>query len=234
MHKVYIFDVDGTLTPSRQRMNKQFAVWFSKFCESNNVYLVTGSDKAKTVEQVGEYIYFCCKKVYQCSGNDVWIKSNNVKTNTILVSDKLQEIFDYYLKSSSFKYKTGNHVEIRPGLINYSIVGRDCTLGERESYVTWDKHTSERQEISEAINKADLGYIATVAGETGLDVTLVGNGKEQIIHDFSPHNDLHFFGDKMLPGGNDYTLALEVIRSGGACHHVKDWKDTWNILKINE
>ena len=53
----YVFDVDGTLTPSRGKMNKHFAVWFSKFCQKESVYLVTGSDRQKTVEQVGAYIY---------------------------------------------------------------------------------------------------------------------------------------------------------------------------------
>ena len=68
----YIFDVDGTLTPSRGRMDKEFSLWFGKFCIENDVYLVTGSDRPKTIEQIGEYLYSKCKRVYQCSGNDVW------------------------------------------------------------------------------------------------------------------------------------------------------------------
>jgi len=70
--KKYIFDVDGTLTPSREKMNKNFAIWFSVFCQSHHVYLVTGSDRAKTIEQIGEFIFFNCKRVYNCSGNDVY------------------------------------------------------------------------------------------------------------------------------------------------------------------
>ena len=51
-HNKFIFDVDGTLTPSRQQIDSDFAVYFSNFCTINDVYLVTGSDKEKTVEQV--------------------------------------------------------------------------------------------------------------------------------------------------------------------------------------
>ena len=51
MHK-FIFDVDGTLTPSRGKIDNDFKKFFVEFCMNNNVYLVTGSDKPKTVEQI--------------------------------------------------------------------------------------------------------------------------------------------------------------------------------------
>ena len=50
----FIFDVDGTLTPSRGLMDSQFQQWFNDFCRAYPVYLVTGSDKPKTIEQIGE------------------------------------------------------------------------------------------------------------------------------------------------------------------------------------
>ena len=40
----FIFDVDGTLTPSRREIDMDFAVFFTEFCAENKVYLVTGSD----------------------------------------------------------------------------------------------------------------------------------------------------------------------------------------------
>ena len=56
----FIFDVDGTLTPSRGIIDKEFEKFFLKFCYENYVYLVTGSDYDKTVEQLGKEI---CEKV---------------------------------------------------------------------------------------------------------------------------------------------------------------------------
>ena len=54
----YLFDIDGTLTPHRQPMVKSFksffADWISKKRDQNDkVFLVTGSDKDKTIEQIG-------------------------------------------------------------------------------------------------------------------------------------------------------------------------------------
>ena len=50
----FIFDVDGTLTPSRGTIDAGFKEFFMDFCNKNNVYLVTGSDRPKTIEQIGE------------------------------------------------------------------------------------------------------------------------------------------------------------------------------------
>ena len=48
----YIFDVDGTLTPSRQKLDPNFLIFFNSFALANDVYLVTGSDRDKTIEQI--------------------------------------------------------------------------------------------------------------------------------------------------------------------------------------
>ena len=47
----YIFDVDGTLTPSRLKMDKEFAKFFRNWIANKQVYLLTGSDHDKTIEQ---------------------------------------------------------------------------------------------------------------------------------------------------------------------------------------
>ena len=67
----YLFDVDGTLTPSRGVMDNEFKEWFLNFCRDSNVSLVTGSDKLKTVEQIGENLYNACARVYNCSGKSL-------------------------------------------------------------------------------------------------------------------------------------------------------------------
>ena len=53
----YIFDIDGTLTPSRDKINKDFLKWFLEFVKWHPVYLVTGSDRTKTEEQIGEELF---------------------------------------------------------------------------------------------------------------------------------------------------------------------------------
>ena len=49
----FIFDVDGTLTPSRRQIEPDFLQFFLDFVDNHEVYLVTGSNREKTIEQIG-------------------------------------------------------------------------------------------------------------------------------------------------------------------------------------
>ena len=72
--KKFIFDVDGTLTPSRKKIVHEFWAPFLIFCRKHDGYLVTGSDRQKTLEQLGLDICYTAKRVYNCSGCDVYEK----------------------------------------------------------------------------------------------------------------------------------------------------------------
>jgi hypothetical protein len=74
-----------------------------------------------------------------------------------------------------------------------------------------------------------------VAGETGIDITLKGRGKEQVLTDFEDSDILIFIGDKTELGGNDHGIAEAVnARSNGKSYNVNSWEDTWQILKERE
>ena len=56
MRKLFIFDIDGTLTPSRQKMSMEFQQFFRDWSDKNDYFLVTGSDIEKTKEQIPEFV----------------------------------------------------------------------------------------------------------------------------------------------------------------------------------
>ena len=227
IHK-FIFDVDGTLTPSRQRIDTDFAVYFSTFCVDNYVYLVTGSDRPKTLEQIGETIYNSCKRVYNCNGNDVWEKDINVRSNDWILPEDAHEWLSIQLTESPFKIRTGLHFEHRPGMVNFSIVGRNANQEERKEYSEFDTLHNERNLIASAFNRLFPNIKATVGGETGIDISPVGTDKAQIIKDFDSEDTKYFFGDRMDKDGNDYPLA-QVVNHTRA---VSSWKQTLEYLQF--
>ena len=79
--KKFIFDVDGTLTPSRSKIDPEFKDWFTNFIINNKVWLVTGSDYTKTVEQLGSEICENVVTCYNCQGNDVWYECKRMYGN---------------------------------------------------------------------------------------------------------------------------------------------------------
>ena len=228
--KKFIFDVDGTLTDSRQQIDLSFEVYMIKFCCKYDVYLVTGSDRAKTVEQVGLDIYNRSKRVYNCSGADVYEKDNNVYKSDWKPSRKLINFLSDELDYSTFPHKTGNHIEHRPGGINFSILGRGVdSMKYRKEYVKWDINTTERILMSDRIKSEFPDLNIQIGGQTGLDIS--DSDKSQILRDFNSEDELVFFGDMMKEGQNDYPLAVAVDKRGGTNYSVNGWQDTYNKLK---
>ena len=224
----FIFDVDGTLTPSRGVIDNNFKEFFNEFCRSNEVYLVTGSDRPKTIEQLGEDTYNLAHTVYNCNGNDVWQSNKNICTNEWSLPLKEKEWLTEQLTTSDFPKRTGLHFEHRPGMCNFSIVGRNATREERAHYIKWDKDTSERENIASVFNNIFTNLEARVGGETGIDIAPKGADKSQIKKDFWVDDKLYFFGDAMHEGGNDYPLAQVV----DYYRHVNSWNQTWEYLQI--
>ena len=212
--KKFIFDVDGTLTPSRKQMHAGFSAEFLIFCCKFDTYLVTGSDKDKTIEQVGSDIYDGRNSVYRSD----WKPSDDLIS---FLNDEL----DY----SSFPTRTGNHIEYRPGGINFSILGRgEGNMTGRDEYVKWDVNTNERRDIASRLKDRFPELNVQIGGQTGLDIS--DSDKSQIIKYFNFDDDLHFFGDMMEEGQNDYPLARAVKERLGKTYHVKDWEETRTLV----
>ena len=224
--KKFIFDVDGTLTPSRKQIDPSFEVFMIKFCCKYDVYLVTGSDRKKTIDQVGLDVYNRSKRVYNCAGNDIYERENLVYRNPWTLPEDAKKFLLDELDYSQFPLKTGNHIEERPGCINFSILGRNALLEERSIYKEWDEIHNERIDIADRFNLHFPDLFAFVGGETGVDISSKGSDKGQIIRDFSFDDELHFFGDRMDENGNDYPLAIAVQKRNGYTYHVKGWEDT--------
>jgi phosphomannomutase len=227
----FIFDVDGTLTPSRGIIDIHFKMFFNTFCLDNDVYLVTGSDKPKTIEQIGEDTYILCKRVYQCSGSDVWDGDTNILKSGWTLPDLARTFLISCEYESPFSLRTGNHIEQRSGMVNFSVVGRNATTEERAKYVAYDTYEDERTTIAKAFNIMFPELEARPGGETGIDIAPRGSDKSQILMDFNrpEMESLVFFGDRMDEDGNDYPLKLANYK--GKNHHVEGWEHTWEILR---
>ena len=213
--KKFIFDVDGTLTPSRKQIDSSFEAFMIKFACSYPVYLVTGSDRKKTIEQIGLDLYNRSKRVYNCAGNDIYERDNLVYRNPWTLPDEAKRFLMDELDYSQFPLKTGNHIDKRPGCINFSILGRNALFEERAIYKELDNLHNERIDIAHRFNLEFPELFAFVGGETGVDISSKGSDKGQIIRDFSFDDELHFFGDRMDEMGNDYPLAVQVKKRGG-------------------
>ena len=228
---IYIFDVDGTLTPSRNPMDKDFKDFFKKFIKKKRVWLISGSDKDKTIEQVGEDIWKSVERAYQSSGNQLWVKGKLKYQYEFKTEDYLKELLEMFLDKSEYPHRYGNHIEERPGALNFSVVGRDCTQEQREHYAKWDDKHQERKDFAWEIKERYAWLDAVVGGEISIDIYEKFKDKGQIVKDI--RGKFEFFGDRLYPGGNDFAIQQEIViqkRKGCKTHRVKTWRDTEELL----
>ena len=242
MSKVFMFDVDGTLTPSRLPMTKEFQKFFSEWVKKNKFYLVTGSDIPKLQEQMdGMEIH--SDGIFTCCGNEYWQSDPAVhpKHCDLIYSNKFKPPKDLikYLErkvlKSKYPNRCGNHIEDRGSMVNFSIVGRDCTQEQREEYYKWDNYNGERSDISRAIGFRWTNLDAVIGGQISIDIYPKGNDKSRVlehIEKLHPTGKIIFIGDGIENGGNDYPLA-HLMDNITDCdwYQTKGWEHTKQILE---
>lgn len=232
-NKNFLFDIDGTLTPSRSIIDTKFKKFFLNWMQNKSVYLVTGSDKEKTIEQVGIEIWQKVKKSYQSCGNAVYEKGKLIRKLDFNINEKLELFLTDILHKSSWKEKYNLNIDTRIGLINFSTIGRNCTKEARKRYYEWDKKNKEREFICKKVEKEFPFLEASIGGEISIDIYPKGKNKAQVLDEVN--GPIIFFGDRCEEGGNDYPIVkrLEIEKREHTVYNVSNFYETWEILKKN-
>ena len=244
MNKIFIFDVDGTLTPSRLPMTKEFQEFFKQWIKKNKFYLVTGSDLPKLQEQMCMYDIEA-EGIFTCCGNQFWLPNPSVPIqsadliydNKFKVPRKLNKLLGTILSNSIYPHRYGNHIEDRGSMVNFSIVGRDCNQEQREEYYKWDKEKGERKIIAQAVKEKFPDLDAVIGGQISIDIYPKGNDKSQVLNVIEqerlvPPNEYIFIGDGIENGGNDYPLAKLMNKKDNCSTFQTDgWEHTIQILE---
>lgn len=214
--KIYIFDMDGTLTPARQPMKPDFHHRFLGWLKARLAYLAAGSNYEKVTEQLPPDIVSSFSGIYSSMGNVFHQKGQEVYRQEIKLNKELLKSLEQYRKNTAYTGKLyGNYLELRPGMLNFSVLGRNCPFSERQAYNEWDKVHHEREDIARELNAKFSEYEISVGGKISVDIVAKGCGKEQIayrVREMYPEHKIIFIGDRTEQGGNDYALA-EALRA---------------------
>lgn len=224
--KIFMFDVDGTLTDPRRQIVDEFKEFMFDFVANNTCMIVTGSDRPKTIEQIGEDLTNSFARVYHCSGNHVFVGNKEVYKSDWQLTDAQHTFLRTILQTFEYPEMTGNHIEQRTGTANFSIVGRNADWKQREDYTVWEKTNRGRETVAMYYNEEFSDSIAQVAGQTSIDIFKIGCDKSQAVKE--QKGTTIYFGDHCQPGGNDYSSAMASTK-----YHAisQGYKETWKILK---
>ena len=123
-------------------------------------------------------------------------------------------------------------MEFRNGMLNISPIGRNCSKEERNEFEEFDKEAGVRKAFVAALEKEfgeDMALQFSIGGQISFDVFPKGWDKSFCLQYVEKdYDDIHFFGDKCYPGGNDHEI-YEDSRTIG--HEVVTPQDTIRILK---
>ena len=241
MNIIYIFDMDGTLTPSRREMTSNFETFFSLWAKENTFFLVSGSNLEKIKEQIPQYIIDLSKGVFTCGGNQLWLKNKLSYNHEFKPSKDLISFLKEKIESSNYVLRAGNHIEDRGSMLNFSIIGRDCSLDQRLDYFEYDQKNKERESIASEIIARWDNLDAVIGGQISIDITPRGMNKSQVLSEikkFYPNQDYIFIGDRTIEGGNDYPLAKIMqetpncsVYQAGEPSAEDGYKETQKILE---
>lgn len=215
---IFLFDVDGTLTKSRGKIEESMIKALAQLSEKVTISAIGGSDYAKIKEQLGDTIkYFT--NVYSENGLVTYEKEKVIhrkKINDYLSEDQMKEFVNYfmnYIADLDIPKKRGTFIELRSGMYNISPIGRNCSQEEREEFYEYNKTTRVLETMRDAGEKefgSRFGLNFTIGGQISFDVVPIGWTKSYCLQFVEKEYDtIIFFGDKIYEGGNDYEIAID-------------------------
>jgi phosphomannomutase len=244
--KVVVFDLDGTLAPSKSPLPERMGVLLSKLLDKFEVGVISGGKfaqfekqlinglKASPIELKKLHILPTCGTRYYRYNADT--KDWELQyAEDIPVNDK-QRIIDALNKGfDDLGYRSdkvyGETIEDRGSQITFSVLGQDIVdeLGHKgvEIKEAWDPDNTKKHELRDYIAKLIPDYEVRVGGVTSIDVTKLGIDKAYGIQKLLDmlaldKGNMLFIGDRLQEGGNDYPVKA----MGVECKAIKTWEDT--------
>jgi len=228
---IYLFDVDGTLGPSREAVTPEMLQVLAAIRQKVAIGFVGGSDLSKQQEQLGtaarpvtSMFDFCFPE----NGLTAYRLGEQLPSESFinwLGEEKYKRLVKFsllYIANlvDELPIVRGTFVEFRNGMVNISPVGRNASIRERNEFEAYDKTHGVRVKFIEALRKEfpDLGLTFSVGGKISFDVFPNGWDKTYCLRhveaearrpDGVKYDHIHFFGDKTAKGGNDYELAAD-------------------------
>ena len=230
--KLLLFDVDGTLTPARQKITLEMIRMLETCKKEYTLGFVGGSDIKKQYEQLGDAIdlftYWFPQNGVQAYKNGVKFHDNNMVSTIgedqyqLLINDCMKD-----LAAQSLPFKRGTFIEHRTGMINVAPPGRSCSTTQRDLFEAYDKEHNVRSDMVELLRETFPSLTFSIGGQISFDVFPRGWDKRYCLQ-FLDFEEIHFFGDKTYAGGNDHEIFHDPRVFGNT---VTSPADTINLLK---
>jgi len=240
MKRLIVFDLDGTLAPSKSAIDKAMATLLHGLLAVAKVAIISGADWPQFEQQVlshlpsGDYLGglsllpTCGTKFFRYSGQ--WTKLYS-EDFTVEEKAQIESALGQAIQSAGFRTEKvwGETIEDRGSQITYSALGQQAPLQEK---VKWDPDFAKRQKIKGILDELLAGFSVRLGGATSIDVTRPGIDKAYGIEKLTlllgiPKAQMVYVGDALFPGGNDYPAQ----QAGVVSISVRDPDETKKVIE---
>jgi HAD superfamily hydrolase (TIGR01484 family) len=217
MKKLIVFDLDGTLAPSKSSLAPQTAALLHDLLGVIKVAVISGGAWTQFEKQLLtdlphddrlvnlSLLPTCGTKFFQYKGTWKELYSED------LTAEQRKKIIDSLNKAAGeagyhAEKVWGNVIEDRGSQVTFSALGQQAPLAEKEK---WDADFTKRKKITAILKTLIPEFSVRMGGATSIDVTkpgidkAYGMGKLRDILHFSL-KEMIYIGDALFPGGNDY------------------------------
>ncbi len=240
MFKMLVFDMDGTLTPSRWEMEPDMVILFKELLKKYKVWIISGWDYIQFQIQILQFLWDdekLLKNLYICPTNWTKMYTYNDSDWQCLYSLDFTEserkhiinvlenaIEKLWLKPEKTYWEL---VEDRKTQITYATLWQQAP---RELKSAYDPDFSKRKKIVNYI-KTDLeGFDIFVAWNTSIDITREWVDKAYWIEKLMEitwlnENEIIFVWDRIFPDWNDYSPLNKLWITTKKVFSLDDTKD---------
>jgi len=256
MRKITLFDMDGTLTPPREKIGRSMLTALKDLQRDSDIGIVTGSDINYINEQLKEALDVGGLSphsihLFPCNGTKhyKWSASSYKKVHDADMIKTIGEESYRLILQNTLSYQllitikhelpyTGNFFDYRGSMLNWCPIGRSASSREREAWVEADLKFGLRDfyvsEIKKFARKKSIGIDVALGGSTSFDIYPKGWDKSYVVNHLSGYEEVLFVGDKCNPGGNDHAIyTLLKDGKGTQSYSVESPEDTIKVIRQN-
>ena len=217
MKKLIVFDLDGTLAPSKSSLDPQTAGLLRDLLDIIKVAVISGGAWTQFEMQLLtdlpknsllanlSLLPTCGTKFFQYNGTWEELYSEDL---TAAEKRKIRDSLDRAAGEAGYRAKKvwGEVIEDRGSQVTYSALGQQAPLAEKEE---WDPDFAKRKKITAILETLIPEFSIRIGGATSIDVTKPGIDKAYGIGKLRDTLHLSFkemiyIGVALFPGGNDY------------------------------
>ncbi len=240
-YDLIIFDLDGTLAPSKSPLDPSMAEALAKLLEKKKVAVISGCNFEQFKDQFLKTLP-ANPEVYKnliilpTSGSSMYLWSDGWKleySDNLSPNEKMKirQALDEALNELPFlKSETtyGDQIEDRGSQITFSALGQQAPLTEKAA---WDPDRSKREALAKSLLAKLPEFDVTIGGMTSDDVTHHGVNKAYGIRKVEGYlklgqDKILFVGDALMPGGNDFPARS----TGVDCKQVSGPEETLKLI----